>query len=283
VTNFPKWVKRIEPFIEILKLKSSVLDVSTVLVTSAFLGNIDGRILLALFSGILIHSGGDVINDIYDREIDKICKPKAPIPSGRMSVKAAWLYLLLLVSIALPISLLLSKILFICLVLGILEGYILYSHPWFRLKDVPVASIALIALYFSLESIGLWSIYSPITRDTGIIAGYVFFLVFSLAFMKDFRDVRGDINSLPILIGIRKAAIISSMLAIFPAFILIALSVFYGSFKILIAAVMFLFLISFCIRILLFDDPVAKGSELKDKMILSLGLPNMGLFISNFV
>ncbi len=275
--------KKIEPFLEILKLKGSLVDISAILATSAFIGSIDGRILLAMLSGILIHSGGDVYNDIYDREIDKICKPMAPIPSGRMSIKTAWAYLVLLVSLALSVSLYLSKILFICLVIGILTGYVLYSHPMFRFKDIPIVAIAIIAFYFSLESIGVWSIYSSITREAFIVAGYIFFLTFSLVFMKDFRDVKGDINSLPIMLGVKKAAILSSILCIIPAIILVALSMIYRSVIVVITSLTFIFLASFCIKILLFGDPVAQGKELKNKMIMSLSIPNIVLFILSIV
>ncbi|RMF89420.1 MAG: ubiquinone biosynthesis protein UbiA [Methanobacteriota archaeon] len=270
--------ERIKPFLEILKLKGSLVDVSTILAVSAFLGRRDWRLIWAMLSCILIHSGGDIYNDIYDREIDQVCKPLAPIPSGRMTVKAAWAYLALLLLLALSISLYLSKILFLCLVAGILTGYVFYSHPMFRFKDMPIVSIAIIAFSFSLESIGVWSLYSGITREALIVAAYIFLLVFSLVFMKDFRDVEGDINSLPLMWGVKKAAIFSSMLCILPLMIFVFLSTIYQQAIIWIAALTFISLVSSCIKILVFGDPVAQGRELKNRMILSLSMPNIVLF-----
>ena len=273
-----KLTKKFVPFLEILKLKGSLVDVSTILVTGAFTGTTDQKIILAILSGAMIHSGGDIINDIYDIEIDRICKPKAPIPSGRMSIKTAWLYLTSIVGAALYISILLSRTYFILQITGILTGYILYSHPKFRFKDIPTLSIAIIALYFFLESLGVWSIYSPISKDALIVATYVFFLTFSLVFMKDFRDVDGDINSLPIMLGVRRAAIVSSILCLIPLILLGALYIIYGWLIILIASLVFAGLISFCLRILLFGDPVSRGRELKNKMILALTIPNILIF-----
>ena len=274
--------ERIKPFLEILKLKGSAVDVSVILATVAFLGEVDWRVIPAIISGILTHSGSDIYNDIYDREIDKVCKPSAPIASGRMSLKVAWTYLSVLVFTALVISLLLSKILFLCYVIGILCGYVLYSYPKFRFKDKPVIAIATIAFCFALEAIGTWSIYSSITKDAFIAGGYVFLFIFSLVFMKDFRDVRGDVNSLPLIFGVRKAAKVCSALAFVPAAIIVILSIIYKSVHMLIIAAIFLFLISPCIKILLFGDPVAQGRKLKDRMILSISGPNIILFILTF-
>ena len=64
------------PYISILKLKSSIVDLSVVAVTCAVLGTWDYRVAIGIIAGILIHGACDIINDIYDVEIDKICKPK---------------------------------------------------------------------------------------------------------------------------------------------------------------------------------------------------------------
>lgn len=65
-------------------------------VTCAVLGVWDYRAAIAILTGIMIHSGCDIINDIYDIEIDRISKPNGAIASGRISVKNAWIYMVLL-------------------------------------------------------------------------------------------------------------------------------------------------------------------------------------------
>ncbi len=106
----------------------------------------DYRAAVVILAGIMIHSGCDIINDIYDIEIDRICKPKGAIASGQISVKNAWGYMILLFSTALILSLNLSLILFACLLTGIIVGGIMYSHPSFRFKDRPGIAMADIAL-----------------------------------------------------------------------------------------------------------------------------------------
>ncbi|MCM1987876.1 UbiA family prenyltransferase [Methanococcoides seepicolus] len=92
----------------------------------------------------------------------------------------------------------------------------MYSHPMFRFKDIPGVAMLDMAVCFALESIGLWSVYSALPPDSLIVAAYVFVSIFSLTFMKDFKDVAGDINSLPLKVGIHKAAVICSLLTILP-------------------------------------------------------------------
>ncbi|MCZ7355783.1 MAG: hypothetical protein O8C65_02520 [Candidatus Methanoperedens sp.] len=45
------------PYISILKLKGSIVDISVVAVTCAFLGVWDYRAAFAILAGIMIHSG----------------------------------------------------------------------------------------------------------------------------------------------------------------------------------------------------------------------------------
>ena len=269
------------PYISILKLKGSIVDISVVAVTCAVLGVLDYRAAIVILTGIMIHSGCDVINDIYDIEIDRISKPNGAIASGQISVKNAWIYMVLLFLIALVLSLNISLILFVFSLIGIVVGGIMYSHPAFRFKDKPGIAMADMALCFSLESIGVWSIYAPINADSLLVAVYVFVLVFSLTFMKDFKDVSDDINSLPLLLGIRNAARVCSMLTILPLFPLIYAVTKYHYLA--PAAVIYIVLIAGCIKILL-GNPVAEGNLLKDRMILALTVPNCSmLFVRTMI
>ncbi len=231
----------------------------------------DYRAAIAILAGIMIHSGCDIINDIYDIEIDGICKPNGAIASGRISMKNAWIYMISLFSAALALSLSLSLILFACFLTGIIVGGVMYSHPAFRLKDKPGIAMADMAVCFAMESIGVWSIYSTINSDSLMVGVYVFVSVFSLTFMKDFKDVAGDINSLPLLLGIRRAAVVCSALTILPLIPMIYAVTKYPYLA--LAAAIYIVLIIGCIKILM-GNPVAEGNRLKDWMILTLTVPN---------
>lgn len=236
------------------------------------MGAWDYRAAIVILEGILVHSGCDIINDIYDIEIDKICKPNGAISSGQISIQNAWIYMILLFSTALVISFSMSLILFTCVTAGIIIGGIMYSHPAFRLKDKPGIAMADMGVCFALESIGVWSIYSTINIDSLIVAIYVFVLVFSLTFMKDFKDVAGDINSLPLLLGIPRAANVCTALTIMPLFPMIYVVIKYPYFA--PAAAIYIVLIIGCIKILKVN-PVAQGNQLKNRMIMALTFPNL--------
>ncbi|WP_406655848.1 UbiA family prenyltransferase [Methanolobus sp. ZRKC2] len=268
------------PYISILKLKGSIVDVSVVAINCVVLGMWDYRAFLIILAGTMIHSGCDIINDIFDVDIDKICKPEGAISSGNISVKSALTYMLLLFSVALVVSLHLSFILFLCLLAGIIIGGVMYSHPYFRMKDIPGIAMLNMAVCFALESIGAWSVYSPLTIDSLVVAAYIFILIFSLTFLKDFKDVDGDVNSLPLLVGVKKAAGICVLLTVLPLIPLVYLPIkeqemFVGVFVYIVLAIG-------CIQILMFD-PVSKGKKLKNRMVMTLTVPNFSMLVMNVI
>jgi geranylgeranylglycerol-phosphate geranylgeranyltransferase len=48
-------------------------------------------VLGALMAGVL-NAGNNAINQIYDLNIDRVNKPKSPLPSGTLSVPDAWAF-----------------------------------------------------------------------------------------------------------------------------------------------------------------------------------------------
>lgn len=270
----------INPYISILKLKGSIVDISVVAVTCAILGVWDYRAAIVILAGTMIHSGCDIINDIYDIEIDRICKPDGAVSSGQLSVKNAWIYMMLLFSTALCLAFALSLILCACLLIGIIVGGIMYSHPFFRFKDKPGIAMMDMALCFSLESIGTWSVYSSVNNDSLMVAIYVFVLIFCLTFMKDFKDVAGDVNSLPIMLGTRTAAKVCSVLTLLPLVPIICACMKYHDLWPAVAV--YAVLIADCVKILM-HDPVSEGKRLKDRMVMALSVPNFVMLITRMI
>ncbi len=62
------------------------------------------NIILGVFTYIFIAAAGMVINDIYDIEIDKINRPKRPIPRGSINLKQAKLLFSIYLIIGLALS-----------------------------------------------------------------------------------------------------------------------------------------------------------------------------------
>jgi geranylgeranylglycerol-phosphate geranylgeranyltransferase len=64
----------------------------------------DPRLALALLAGTLVAAAGNVINDYFDADIDRINKPRRPIPSGRMTRRDSWRYYWVLTAAALGLA-----------------------------------------------------------------------------------------------------------------------------------------------------------------------------------
>jgi 4-hydroxybenzoate polyprenyltransferase len=60
-------------------------------------------VALLSLSVSLLYCGGMCLNDICDTEIDQVKRPSRPIPSGRMSLRNAWLFTIFLFTIGMSI------------------------------------------------------------------------------------------------------------------------------------------------------------------------------------
>ncbi|MCK4349906.1 MAG: geranylgeranylglycerol-phosphate geranylgeranyltransferase [Candidatus Krumholzibacteria bacterium] len=187
-----------------------------------------------LLAGVVAATAaGNVINDIQDRDIDRINKPRRPIPSGALSVPAAWsvygvcVLLSLLIGVRLPLE----------QGLWIVSWIILLHLYSARLKRVYLAGNLLVAL---ISSSGfLLGALAAGRISTGLIpAVYTFLFVMGRELVKDTEDCGGDrahgARTVPIVHGerfaLRASALIFALLAVtFPLPSLIGLySLLYG-------------------------------------------------------
>ena len=71
----------------------------------------DDFILMGILAGIvafLVGAGGNVINDYFDIEIDKINAPKRPLACGKITKKVGLTYSIVLFGVGIAISFLLT-------------------------------------------------------------------------------------------------------------------------------------------------------------------------------
>ncbi|GAH52020.1 unnamed protein product, partial [marine sediment metagenome] len=112
------WITILRPF--------NVLITGTAVFIGALLtGSITplSKIILAMVSAAFICAGGNVENDYFDVEIDRINKPYRPIPSGRIKRKHALLFSIILTIIGLAIAIFITSkalLLAICAVILLL-------------------------------------------------------------------------------------------------------------------------------------------------------------------
>ncbi|MHA2385613.1 MAG: geranylgeranylglycerol-phosphate geranylgeranyltransferase [Candidatus Thorarchaeota archaeon] len=104
--------KKIDPaaFLSIIRPQNCFIGSLTVI--AGFLMGYKQDPILNLFDVLIIlafayityftiAAGSNVVNDIYDIEIDKINRPHRALPSGRITIKQAWIYLAILSAIGL--------------------------------------------------------------------------------------------------------------------------------------------------------------------------------------
>ena len=175
-------------------------------------------ILMAAFSAALTASAGNVINDIYDKEPDKINHPDRPLATGIVSVKNAWAEYFILIFLAVLLSAFINQTAFTIVVLTSILLY-LYS---IRLKKVPLLGNITVA-YFT----GLAFVYGGVAvnnvTDAFIPAIFAFMINLIRELIKDIEDIEGDkkvgLTSFPIKFGTKAAIIlvtsITSVLIVF--------------------------------------------------------------------
>ncbi|MCK4296679.1 MAG: geranylgeranylglycerol-phosphate geranylgeranyltransferase [Candidatus Marinimicrobia bacterium] len=160
------------------------------------------KILLTIAVVWVCTGGGNALNDYCDSEIDKINRPKRPIPMGLISKKGALIF-----STLLFISSLLFAIpiwdLQVAIVLGIALFFLITYSLFFKMR-VFVGNL-IVSLILGMAFLFGTIIFGDILK--GIVP---FFLAFAFTLIremvKDMQDVEGDralgVNTLPMKYGI---------------------------------------------------------------------------------
>ncbi|WP_305064241.1 geranylgeranylglycerol-phosphate geranylgeranyltransferase [Methanococcoides sp.] len=159
----------------------------------------------------LVTGAGNGLNDYFDIEIDKVNKPSRPIPSGKISLKSALYFSLLLFITGIALAFLVNPL---CGIIALFNSIVLIFYAQ-SLKRTP---------FFGNASVGY------LTGSTFLFGGAVFgmsglqallvlFFLATLAtiareIVKDVEDIEGDkkdgARTLPILVGAKKASYVAA-------------------------------------------------------------------------
>jgi len=206
-------MRKLSGLLIVMRLHNVAAAVLSVAVGFAMTGSIHWPILL-LAAAAFATAAGNTINDIYDIDIDRVNRPKRPLPAGAVSKRAAIGLYAFLVAGALLLALMIPKIAgaWICLWIVLLHVY-----SW-RLKRMCLAGNLLVALVSG--SGFLLGAYAGGNIGAGMIPGvFTFFFVVGREIVKDVDDIGGDLTSMartfPIVSG--KRAALTTALAIFLA------------------------------------------------------------------
>jgi len=170
-------------------------------------GTLVPEVLLLFFIVVLITAAGNVINDYFDVEIDRVNRPDRPIPSGTVTLPAARAYAVTLFLAGILACLMTNAM---CIAIAVFNSLLLIAYAA-RLKRLPL--IGNLAVSYLAGSMFLFG--GALGGVDGIIrvlpfAVMTFFAMLARELVKDAEDVEGDRASgavtVPIRYGIRATA-----------------------------------------------------------------------------
>jgi len=158
-------------------------------------------------------ASGNIINDIFDLEIDKINRPERPLPSGKISNKEA----LVLYFIFLLLSFIFSWFINLpAFLIVVVSTFILYLYSKY-IKRIPLVGNIIVAFLTGLVFVfGGVAVGNPSAAIIPAIFAFSINLIREI--VKDMEDVEGDrkadVITFPIKNGFQKSKIIILIITI---------------------------------------------------------------------
>jgi len=159
-------------------------------------------------------ASGNIINDVFDIEIDRINRPSRPLPSGLIKIKFAVIFYFILVLISLALSLLISQSAFTIVLIShlILFLYSKYLKKVSMIGNITVAFLTGLVFIFGGVAVG--------NPSAAIIpASFAFLINLMREIIKDMEDVEGDrkadVITFPIKFGFQKSKLLILVITIF--------------------------------------------------------------------
>lgn len=214
--------KQLRYFYRMSRPINVLIALLTILIAAFVTGEfrLQTTLYLACLTAVFMTSGANIVNDIFDIAIDRINKPRRPLPSGLVSIRQAWAYFYAAYALALLAALFSGWPMFLIASLIALLLY-LYSTSLKRTilwGNLTVSFSTAMAFIYGAMAVGAWK--------AGIIPA-VFSLLFHFGreIVKDMQDVEGDLAdgavTFPGRYGMIKAIILINIIF----FILIVLTI----------------------------------------------------------
>ncbi|MBI5061682.1 MAG: UbiA family prenyltransferase [Candidatus Aenigmarchaeota archaeon] len=262
----------IKHFIKIMRPLNCIMSAIAVYISALVAGSAiflvvpPMTVFYAMLVVFLVCSGGMVANDIFDIEIDKVNKPDRPLPSGKMSMKAAKAFSTLLMLAGIAISYFINYYAFF---VAVAAALLLVLYAW-KLKRVMLAGNITVSLL-----VGFTFIYGGLVNQNFITVMPLALLAFlsnmGREIYKTAEDVLGDkkggADTLAVKFGVIKAKRIASI------FIILAVLLSFVPFVLGILGLYYLIVVVFADILFLsaIVSPVKRSSKLaKIAMLVAL-------------
>ena len=180
------------------------------------------NITLAIISAAIICAGGNILNDYFDVDIDRINKPARPIPSGKITKQQAFTIAIIFLSIGIVIPFFIAKeaVILACTVVVLLVLYnaVLKRNAGF-IGNIVVSLVAAFTIVYGGIATGR-------LHRTFFPAIFAFLIHLGREITKDIEDISGDkkakTRSIAITLGVKKSYVIGFI----PILILIIITPF---------------------------------------------------------
>lgn len=179
---------------------------------------LDFQIIPAIVSGFILCGAGNVINDYFDYNADKLNRPERPLVSGKIKRRNALYFYVLLSIVGLIITFFVSINFFVIALIS-LALFTLYPSI---LKKIPAIKNIIVSILATIPFLSSALIYnnfnflfsSPLFTFSTI----AFFGTLSREIFKDIEDMQGDqrvnVRTLPIIFGQKNARILGDVILI---------------------------------------------------------------------
>lgn len=206
-------------------------------VSSGYDGSIDRLYLVVagiLLAGPLVCGTSQAVNDWFDRHVDAINEPNRPIPSGRIPGRLGLHIAIVWTALSLLIATLLGVWGFIATALGLVLAWA-YSAPPLRLKKNGWwGNAAVGACYEGLPWFTGALVMSSALPDFKVLALAALYSIGAHGIMtlNDFKSIEGDkrmgLRSLPVQLGVDRAARLACIVMALPQFVVVLLLLEWG-------------------------------------------------------
>lgn len=253
-------------YIKILRPSVVFLAAFAVLVGAIIVGYYQPfQILIAVLVASLITSAGNVTNDYYDYEIDKINKPKRVIPSGKIKRKNAAFYA--------AISYVLANVLGIfflnpeMILLALFNTFVAFVYAW-KIKRTFLGHF--VDSWLAASTFLFGALFVNISATIIFLFSMSYLANLGREITKGIEDIKGDkkigAKTLPVVLG----KILSSWVAIFFIIFAIAISLIPYFFNLL--NINYLLLVIFADLIFLFSCFILLFNPAKSQKIMKIAM-----------